>query len=60
MAAWKKKQKTLISVWGEDNIQTQLDGAVRNKTIYEKIAKGMKEHGYKRDWIQCRKNAGKT
>lgn len=46
--------KTLILVWGEDNVQSQLDGAVRNKTIYGKIAKEMKDHGYTRDWVQCR------
>lgn len=49
-----EETKTLISLWGEDNIQCQLDGAVRNKTIYQKIAKLMKDHGYTRDWVQCR------
>lgn len=46
--------KTSLSVWGEENIQHQLDGAVRNKTIYKRIAKEMREHGYKREWLQCR------
>ena len=32
-------------------MQQQLDGAVRNKLIYEKE---MKKKGYERDWIQCR------
>ena len=46
--------KTLISVWGEENVQQQLDGAVRNKTVYEQVAKKMNNYGYKRDWVQCR------
>ena len=49
-----EETKTLISLWGEENIQQQLDGAVRNKTIYEEIAKKMSNYGYKRDWTQCR------
>ena len=35
---FNEETKTLISLWGEENIQQQLDGAVRNKTIYEEIA----------------------
>jgi hypothetical protein len=34
-------------VWGDENIQQQLDGAVRNKGIYQKIASmGTTETGY--------------
>ena len=51
---FNEETKTLISLWGEENIQQQLDGAVRNKTIYEDIAKKMSNYGYKRDWTQCR------
>ena len=49
-----EETKTLISLWGAENIQCQLDGAVRNKTIYEKLSKEMKDHGYTRDWVQCK------
>ncbi len=46
--------KTVIAIWGATDLQQQLDGAVRNKVIYEKIAQEMKKKGYERDWIQCR------
>ena len=43
----------LIAVWGEANIQEQLDGASRNQTIFVNIAKKLKESGYDRDWQKC-------
>ena len=46
--------KALIAIWGERNIQDELDGAVRNKTIFLKIAKKINEIGYDRDWEQCK------
>ena len=39
--------KALITTWGESKVQEELDGAVRNKTIFV----GMQ--GYERDWQQC-------
>ena len=33
----------LISIWGEADIQEQLDGATRNKTIYVRISKKLEE-----------------
>lgn len=44
----------LISIWGEADIQEQLDGATRNKSIFIRISEKMKESGYDRDWLQCR------
>ena len=44
----------LISIWGERNIQSQLDGSKRNKDIYTEIAHKLCEMGYLRDWKQCR------
>ena len=44
----------LIHLWGDDKIQQELDGASRNKPIFDEIAKKMDEKGYKRDWKQCR------
>ena len=41
-------------MWGEGTIQEQLDGAVRNKVIYQQIAKQLNTLGYKREWDQCR------
>ena len=54
-SSWSDNEvRTLISIWGEDNIQDQLDGAVRNQTIFNNIATKMREKGYERDWQQCR------
>ena len=34
-AAWSDKEvKDLIAVWGEQKIQEELDGSVRNKTAF--------------------------
>ena len=35
-------------------MQQQLDGATRNRSIYEKISKGLKDAGFRRDWKQCK------
>uniref|UniRef100_A0A1X7VXE1 Myb/SANT-like DNA-binding domain-containing protein n=1 Tax=Amphimedon queenslandica TaxID=400682 RepID=A0A1X7VXE1_AMPQE len=43
----------LIEVWGEESIQSQLEGCSRNKHIYE-IFKKLEEAGYERTGIQCR------
>ena len=46
--------KALISVWAEANIQQQLDGAVRNKSVFQEISKRLCETGVEKDWEQCR------
>uniref|UniRef100_A0A1X7TY41 Myb/SANT-like DNA-binding domain-containing protein n=1 Tax=Amphimedon queenslandica TaxID=400682 RepID=A0A1X7TY41_AMPQE len=51
--SWSNSEvRALIAIWGED-IQSQLDGAARNKSIFETISKKMLEVGYSRDWKQC-------
>ena len=53
--AWSEDEvKALLAVWGESNVQVELDGAVRNKAVFENISKKMKELGHNRDWQQCR------
>ncbi len=53
--AWSDCEvRVLIGIWGENDIQEELDGAIRNKIVYEQIAKKMREQGYERDIIQCR------
>ena len=37
------------AIWGESNMQEELDGAVRNKAIFQRIAKQLQEQGYGRD-----------
>ena len=53
--AWSDAEvKALITIWGERKVQEELDGAVRNKTIFVGIQKKLAEQGYERDWQQCR------
>jgi len=55
MTTWTDKEvQALISIWGNSKIQEQLDGAVRNKTIYVEIQKKLAELGYRYGWQQCR------
>ena len=35
-------------------MQKQLDGVVRNKVVYEKVAVEMGKLGFERNWQQCR------
>ena len=52
---WSDKEvRALIAIWGDSTIQEDLDGAVRNKVIFQKIAKKLQEQGIQRDWVQCR------
>ena len=48
--------KVLISIWGKRKVQEELDGAVRNKTIFVGIQekKKLAKQGYDCDWQQCR------
>ena len=41
--------RVLIGLWGESDVQEELDVAVRNKVVYEEIAKKMREQGYNRE-----------
>ena len=44
----------LIQLWGEEGVQEQLEGAKRNKHVYEKIARQMKEKDIDKTADQCR------
>ena len=44
----------LLDLWGDANVQAQLEGCQRNKRVYEKISKEMEAVGYKRTAVQCR------
>lgn len=53
--AWSDVEvRALIAIWGESDIQEELDGAVRNKVVFTEISEKMKEEGYTRDAEQCR------
>ena len=54
-ASWSDEEVlALISVWGDARVQQELDGAVRNKAVFEKISRKMTELGFVCDWKQCR------
>ena len=53
--SWTDKEvMALIAIWGEDKVQKELNGAVRNKTVLATIAERQKRLGYDRDGQQCR------
>lgn len=54
-SGWSKAEtQSLIGIWGEEKIQRALDGVVRNKTIYQKVAVAMNSLGHSKSWQQCR------
>nr|XP_006113562.1 trihelix transcription factor PTL isoform X1 [Pelodiscus sinensis] len=46
--------RALINIWSEGKIQQMLEGATRNKEIFEEIARRLMKFGIDRDWKQCR------
>ena len=49
-----EETRVLLRVWGDADIQSKFDGVIRNRHIYEVIAKKLKELGYDRTWMQCK------
>jgi len=44
----------LIQIWGDYNVQEQLDGSNRNKHMYDSVAKELKtQYGIKKTDEQC-------
>lgn len=46
--------RALINIWSNEDIQQKLEGATRNKEIFEEIARRLMKIGIDRDWKQCR------
>ncbi|XP_066041876.1 bifunctional phosphoribosylaminoimidazole carboxylase/phosphoribosylaminoimidazole succinocarboxamide synthetase isoform X1 [Chamaea fasciata] len=46
--------RALINIWSDERIQQMLEGATRNKEIFEEIARRLMKRGIDRDWKQCR------
>ncbi|XP_063314109.1 bifunctional phosphoribosylaminoimidazole carboxylase/phosphoribosylaminoimidazole succinocarboxamide synthetase isoform X2 [Pelobates fuscus] len=46
--------KALITIWYDHDIRKQLEGTVRNRRIFEHIARLLQNLGIERDWRQCR------
>ena len=54
VAGWSNEAtKSLLTVWGVQNIQNQLDGVVRNKVVYVRVPTTLQECGYEFSWKQC-------
>lgn len=47
MATWSDTEvMNLTELWGEEDIQQQLEGAKRNKHVYDKLAKELQKKRY--------------
>ena len=57
---WDKQEThKLIEMWGEDNIQSQLEGCYQNKEVYQHIARKMGKEVFERTFVQCREKVKK-
>ena len=46
-AGWTAEETSaLVSVWGHAEVQTKLDGVTRNRTVFERISKELREMGF--------------
>ena len=55
MVTWSDNEVLqLISFWGEEGVQAQLEGSKRNKYVYEKISKTLARNGIHKSSDQCR------
>ena len=55
MATWSDTEViNLIELWGDEGIQQQLEGAKRNKHVYDKLAKELQKKGIDKTAEQCR------
>ena len=52
--AWTEEETVkLIELWGEDNVQAQLESCTRHGSIYQSLATKMQAAGYSRNAVQC-------
>lgn len=55
MASWTDNQVSrLIQVWGDENVQEQLEGSKRNKHVYDSVAEELRIYGIEKTGEQCR------
>ncbi|XP_061570539.1 uncharacterized protein zgc:113263 isoform X2 [Cololabis saira] len=45
--------RTLLEIWGEDNVQLTLRGCLKNRHVFEYISEKMGDHGFIRTTEQC-------
>ena len=52
---WRKEETLkLIALWGEEDVQAQLEGCRSNRQVYDKIAREMAAANFERTFVQCR------
>ena len=58
-AQWSDEEtRRLIQLWGEEDVQAQLEGCKRNKAVYERLARSMLPE-FVRTGSQCREKIKK-
>ncbi|XP_026216895.1 TIN2_N and Myb_DNA-bind_4 domain-containing protein isoform X2 [Anabas testudineus] len=51
---WSDQEtRTLLEIWGDNNIQLTLRGCLKNRHVFEYISEKMSEHGFMRTSEQC-------
>uniref|UniRef100_A0A1A7X1R3 Myb-like domain-containing protein n=1 Tax=Iconisemion striatum TaxID=60296 RepID=A0A1A7X1R3_9TELE len=51
---WSDQEtRTLLEIWGEDNVQLTLRGCLKNRHVFEYISEKMSIHGFIRTTEQC-------
>ncbi|XP_028306642.1 uncharacterized protein LOC114465680 [Gouania willdenowi] len=48
-----QETRTLLDIWGEDNVQLTLKGCLKNRHVFFYISEKMNEHGFIRTSEQC-------
>ena len=51
---WSAEATTALRIWGDENVQEQLDVVARHRSIYERISSKIIEQGFNSNWKQCR------
>ncbi|XP_026183030.1 uncharacterized protein LOC113142286 isoform X2 [Mastacembelus armatus] len=51
---WSDQEtRTLLEIWGEDNVQLTLRGCLKNRHVFEYISEKLSSHGFMRTSEQC-------
>ena len=48
--------KALITIWGQEGVQRELDGMQRNRVVYQRIASELEKIEVLKSWQQYRTN----